>query len=211
MAAGMRNSFILVSGTVLLTCLIAGLAAYSMARLPLPGANGALVYLLVGTAMPAQLFIVPLFYLWTRLGLYNTYPGLILIYTALFSSFATLLLRSFLLGLPREYEEAARVDGAGELTVLLRVVLPQAWSGLLTVALVTGLATYNEFLFAVTFMQDPDRQPVGIALYSFRQGYLQNQTLISAAGLIMLAPMLILFLLLQRRFTSGLSSSGLTG
>ena len=158
--------------------------------------------------MPFQFFLVPLFYIWTRVGLYDNFWGLVLIYVAIFSPFATLLLRSFLVGLPREYEEAARVDGAGELAVLYRVVLPQAWSGLLTVALVTALATYNEFLFAVTFLQSADKQPVGIALYSFRQGYLQDQTLISAAGLIMLLPVLVLFVLLQRRFTAGMSASG---
>ena len=210
-AAGLRNSLILVVATVVITCVVASLAAYSLARVRPAGANSIQTYLFVGSALPAQLFLVPLFYLWAKIGLYNTYPGLILIYVGIFSPFATLLLRSFLVGLPTEYEEAARVDGAGELSVLLRVVLPQAWSGILTVGLVTGLATYNEFLFAVTFVQSQHLRPVGLALYSFRAGFLVNQPLVDAAGVIMLLPVLVIFLLLQRRFTAGMSSSGLVG
>jgi raffinose/stachyose/melibiose transport system permease protein len=168
-------------------------------------------YLLVGTALPLQLFLVPLFFLWTRLGLYDTIPGLVVIYCAVYSPFATLLLRSFLLTLPRAYEEAARIDGAGELTVLRKVVIPLAWPGFLTVALVAGLAAYNEFLLAVTFIQSADRLPVATAFFSFQQGYTQNYALVSAAGLIMLAPMLLVFLLLQRRFVDGITASGLGG
>lgn len=211
MAAGFRNTFILMTGTTVAVCLVSALAAYAMARLRPPGEGAFLVYLLVISALPFQFFLVPLFYLWTRAGLYDTAAGLILIYVGIFSPFATLLLRSFLLALPPEYEEAARVDGAGELRILFRVVLPQAWPALLTVAFVSALATYNEFLFAVTFIQNPDRAPVGLALYSFRQGYLQDQTLVAAAGLIMLVPVLVLFVTFQRRFTAGLSSSGLVG
>ena len=211
MGTGLRNSAIIVTGTVLGVCVIAGCAAYAMARLDLPGRNGVMTYLIVSSALPIQLFLVPLFYLWTRLNLYDSIPGLIIIYWAVFSPFATLLLRSFLIGLPREYEEAARVDGASEITILLRIVLPLSWPGFLTVALVTGLAAYNEFLLAVTFIQTPSRLPVSLAMFSFQQGYTQNYALISAAGLIMLAPMVALFLTLQRRFVNGLASSGLAG
>lgn len=211
MGTGLKNSLIIVVGTVVGVCVIAGCAGYAMARLNLPGRGGVMMYLIVSSALPIQLFLVPLFYLWTRLNLYDTLFGLIVIYWAVFSPFATLLLRSFLLALPRDYEQAARIDGAGELTVLLRIVLPLSWPGVLTVALVTGLSAYNEFLLAVTFIQTPSKLPVSLALFSFQQGYTQNYALISAAGLIMLAPMIALFLALQRRFISGLVSSGLSG
>lgn len=211
MGAGLENSVVIVGGTVLGVCFIAGCAAYAMSRLNLPGSGGVLMYLLVSSALPTQMFLVPLFYLWTRLGLYDTRFGLVVIYWAIFSPFATLLLRSFMLGLPRDFEEAARMDGANELTVLFRVVLPNVWPGFLTIALVTGLSAYNEFLFAVTFIQDSEKLPVATTFFSFQQGYTQNYVLISAAGLIMLVPMLLLFLALQRRFVEGVSSSGLGG
>lgn len=211
MGAGLANSAIIVLGTVLLTCVVAGLAAYALARLEIHGSGTFMTYILVASSLPSQMFLVPLFFMWARAGLYDTQFGLILVYTGLFSPFATLLLRSFMLGLPREFEEAARMDGASELRVLTRIVLPNALPGLLTIALTTGLSAYNEFLFAVTLIQTDSKMPVSTTLFAFQQGFTQNYTLISAAGVIMIAPMLILFLVLQRRFIDGLASSGMGG
>jgi raffinose/stachyose/melibiose transport system permease protein len=211
MGAGLLNSVIIVAGTVAGVCVIAGCAAYAMARLDLPGSGAFITYLLVTSSLPTQMFLVPLFYLWTSLHLYDTLFGLIVIYWGLFSPFATLLLRSFMLTIPREFEEAARIDGAGELRVLFRVVLPNAVPGFLTIALVTALSAYNEFLFAVTFIQDSFLLPVSTTFFTFQEGFTQDFTLIGAAGVIMVLPMLILFLALQRRFIEGISASGLGG
>jgi raffinose/stachyose/melibiose transport system permease protein len=109
----------------------------------------------------------------------------------------------------RELEEAARIDGAGELRIAWQVVLPNALPGLLTVALITGLAAYNEFLFAVTFLQSQDKLPVSIAFFSFQTGYSTDPVLVAAAGTIMLLPLLVLFIVLQRRFVEGMAASGL--
>jgi raffinose/stachyose/melibiose transport system permease protein len=211
MGAGLLNSLIVVVGTVVGVCVISGCAAYAMARLDLPGSGAFITYLLVTSSLPTQMFLVPLFYLWTNLNLYDSLFGLVVIYWGLFSPFATLLLRSFMLTIPREFEEAARMDGAGELLVLFRVVLPNALPGFLTIALVTALSAYNEFLFAVTFIQDSFLLPVSTTFFTFQQGFTQDYTLIGAAGVIMVLPMLLLFLVLQRRFIEGVSASGLGG
>ncbi len=211
MGAGFTNSLVIVLGTAAGVCAIAGCGAYAMSRLDLPGLGGAMAYLLVSSALPIQLFLVPLFFLWTRLGLYDTLIGLIIIYWAIFSPFATLLLRSFMIGVPRDYDDAARIDGASEWGVLFRIVLPIAWPGFLTVALVSALSAYNEFLLAVTFIQTNSRMPISTTFFAFQQGFTQNYALISAAGLIMLAPMVLLFLLLQRRFVDGITAAGLGG
>lgn len=211
MGAGLANSVVVVLGTIVLTCVVSACAAYALARLKVRGASAFMTYLLVASALPSQMFLVPLFYLWAKAGLYDTRLGLILIYCGLFSPFGTLLLRSFMLGLPREMEEAARVDGAGELRVFTRIVLPNMLPGLLTVALTTGLSAYNEFLFAITMIQSDSRMPLSTTFFTFQQGFTQNFTLISAAGFIMIVPMLVLFLLLQRRFINGLANSGMGG
>ncbi|WP_431837987.1 carbohydrate ABC transporter permease [Cellulomonas sp. Y8] len=211
MAAGLANSVVVVLGSVALICVVSLCAAYALSRLKVRGGTGFMSYLLVSNSLPTQMFLVPLFYLWTGLGLYDTLLGLILIYAGIYSPFATLLLRSFMIALPPELEEAARIDGAGELRILLRIVLPNALPGVLTIALVTGLSAYNEFLFAVTFIQSSELMPLSTTFFSFQQGYTQDFTLISAAGLIMIAPMLVLFLALQRRFIEGLSASGMGG
>jgi raffinose/stachyose/melibiose transport system permease protein len=207
----MRNSAIITVGTVIGVCIIAGMAAYALSRLDLPGGNGVLFSLFVGSAVPFQLFLVPLFFLWSRLQLTNTLIGIIIIYWAIYSPFATLLLRSYLVALPRDFEDAARIDGANEFQVLTRVVLPLAWPGFLTVALVSGLAAWNEFFFAVTFIQDDNLKPIATSFLSFQSQFSRDWGLTSAAGLFMILPVIVLFLMLQRRFIEGLASGGLKG
>ena len=207
----MVNSTILTVGTVVGVCIIAGTSAYAMARLDLPGTDAVLLYLFVASAVPFQLFLVPLFFLWSILHLTNSRFGLIVIYWAIFSPLATLLLRSYLVGLPRDFEDAARIDGANELQVMLRVVLPLSWPGLLTVALVTGVGAWNEFFFAITFIQDKNLKPVTTSFLAFQSTYSQNWGLTSAAAIYIILPIVVLFLFLQRRFISGLTAGGLKG
>jgi raffinose/stachyose/melibiose transport system permease protein len=208
-ATTLLNSAILAIGTGLGTTIIASLTAYALTRLELPGGRGLLFYVLICTAVPAQLFIVPLFFFWTDLRLTNNLFGLILIYWAIFSPFATLLLRSYLLTLPRDFEEAGRVEGASELQILARIVLPLARPGLLVVAITTALFAWNEFYFAFTFIQDENLKPAVTSFLAFRSEYSTDWGLTSAAGLIMIAPPLLLFLALQRRFIEGLTTGGL--
>jgi raffinose/stachyose/melibiose transport system permease protein len=205
------NSTILTVGTVVGVCVIAGTSAYAMARLDLPGTDAILLYLFVASAVPVQLFLVPLIFLWSTLQLTNTRFGLIVIYWSIFSPLATLLLRSYLVGLPRDFEDAARIDGANELQVLLRVVLPLSWPGLLTVALVSGLMAWNEFLFAITFIQDNNLKPVTTSFLAFQSNFSQDWGLTSAAAIYIILPIVVLFLILQRRFISGLTAGGLKG
>jgi len=210
-ATTILNSTIITAGTVIGTCIIAGMAAYALSRLDLPGTDAVLFCLFVGSAVPVQLFLVPLFFLWSNLQLTNTRIGLIIIYCAVFSPFATLLLRSYLVALPRDFEDAARIDGAKELQVLLRVVLPLSWPGFLTVALVSGLAAWNEFFFAITFIQDDNLKPVTTSFLAFQNQFSRDWGLTSAAGLFLILPVIVLFLFLQRRFIAGLASGGLKG
>ena len=207
----MVNSTILTVGTIVGVCIIAGTSAYAMARLDLPGTDAVLLYLFVVSAVPFQLFLIPLFFLWSTLNLTNTRFGLILIYWAIFSPLGTLLLRSYLVQLPRDFEDAARIDGANEPQVLLRVVLPLSWPGLLTVALVSGLATWNEFFFAITFIQDNNLKPVTTSFLAFQTSFSQDWGLTSVAAIYIMLPIVVLFLILQRRFISGLTAGGLKG
>src|ERR671913_161902 len=210
-ATTMVNSTILTVGTIVGVCVIAGTAAYALDRLDLPGTDAVLLYLFVASAVPFQLFLVPLFFLWNTLHLTNTRFGLIVIYWAIFSPLATLLMRSYLVGLPRDLEDAARIDGANELQVLLRVVLPLSWPGLLTVALVSGVQAWNEFFFAITFIQDNNLKPVTTSFLAFQENFVQNWGLTSAAAIYIILPIVVLFLILQRRFISGLTAGGLKG
>ena len=205
----MRNSFILTFGSIIGVVIISGLAAYALGRLNMPGADIITLCILVGTSMPMQLFMVPLFFLWSRLGLTDKLIGVIIIYWATMSPFATFLLRSYMVSIPKDFEDAARVDGASELQVLSNIIVPISMPGFLTVALVTGLSAWNEFLLAVTFMHRDDVKPISTALYAFQTRYARDWGLTSTAAVIMALPVVVLFLLLQRQFIEGLTQGGL--
>ena len=210
-AVSIRNSAIYSGATVIGVCIISGLAAYALSRLDVPGGNWLIVYLFMGITIPPQLYVIPLFSFWVKLDLIDSRIGLIIIYWAIFSPFATLLLRSYLMALPRELEDASRVDGANELQTLLRIVLPLAIPGLMVVALVSFLMSWNEFFFAITFIQSDNLKPVTISFLAFQGRFDTNWGLTSAAGIIVILPVVILFLALQRRFISGLTAGALKG
>jgi raffinose/stachyose/melibiose transport system permease protein len=208
-AVTIRNSVIICLGSMIGVSVISGMAAYAMSHLELPGRGGVATYLFLASAMPAQLFLVPLFFMWTKFHLVDNLFGLILIYWATDTPFATLLLRSFLQKIPKTYVEAARLDGASTFTALVRVVLPLARPGFLTVALISGLWSWNEFFWAITFIHDPNLRPVSTSFLAFSDENSANWALTSAAALFMVGPVLLLFLLLQRRFVNGLTAGGL--
>jgi raffinose/stachyose/melibiose transport system permease protein len=205
------NSGIVVAGTVIGVLVFGGMAAYSLAKLNLPGSNGFMLYLLVGSSLPVQLFLVPLFFLWKNMGLINNLFGLIIIYIALNSPFAIFLLRSYMLQLPPDFEDAARVDGANEWQVFTRVVVPLSWPGFLTAGLVVALAVWNEFFIATIFLTDQDLFTVVTSYYNFTTRFSRDWGLTSAAAMMMLLPILFIFLSLQRRFIEGLTQGGLKG
>jgi raffinose/stachyose/melibiose transport system permease protein len=208
-ATTLGNSTILTVGTIIGTLLLAGTAAYALARLKLRGGDFIGFYFLVGTAVPPQLFMIPLFFMWRQLGLVNSHIGLIIIYCALYSPFATFLLRSYMVSLPEEFMEAARIDGATNWQVYRHIILPLSWPGFLTAGLVVGLQTWNEFLFGLTFLQRPDLKPVSTSLFAFQQQFSRDWGLTNAGSVIMVIPVIVLFLLLQRRFIEGLTQGGL--
>ncbi len=206
-----RNSLIMMSATIVASLTIAGLAAYALSRLKLRGSSLIAFYFLVGTSVPPQLFMVPLFVMWRQFGLINTHLGLIIIYVGLYSPFATYLLRSYMVSLPEEFIEAARIDGANHWQVFRNIILPLSWPGFLTAGLVIGLNVWNEFLFAVTFLPDPSLKPVATSLFEFQGRFSRDWGLTSAGSVIMVIPIIVLFLLLQRRFIEGLTQGGLKG
>jgi raffinose/stachyose/melibiose transport system permease protein len=210
-ATTMRNSGILVAITVTGVIILGGMAAYSLAKLDLPGQGGVMLYLLVGSSLPLQLFLVPLFFLWQRLSLTNSLPGLALIYIAVNAPLAIFLLRSYMIQLPRDFEDAARVDGAGEIRIFTSIVVPLAWPGFLTVGLVVALSVWNEFLLATVFLTDQKLFTVVTSYYNFTTQFSRNWALTSAGAMLMIFPIIAIFLLLQRRFIDGLTQGGLKG
>ena len=134
-----------------------------------------------------------------------------LIYTALFSPFAVMLLRTYFLAVPRELEEAALVDGASHWQVFTMVMLPIVSPGILTVALIIGLYSWNEFLISTTFLQKADRLTAVVSFYLLSGQYTSDWGEIMAAALIIVLPVVVLFVLLQRRFIEGMAGGSVKG
>ncbi len=207
-ATTIGNSVILVVTTIAAELTLGGMAAYSLARRKPPGSDIFMLYMLVASTIPIWLYLVPLFFQWRTLGLINTRHGLILIYIALNAPLSIFLLRSYMIELPRELEDAARVDGANEIQVLTRIVMPLTWPGFLTVGLVVGLAVWSEFSIALIFVNDPKLAPVTTSFFKFTDRFSRDWGLTSAGAVIIIFPVLALFLALQRRFVEGLTQGG---
>ena len=205
------NSALLTAMTIVLVCTTGSLTAYVLARRKIKAWQLATFYLMATTTAPIQLFLFPLYFGFAKLGWINSPPAVSLIYTALYSPFAVMLLRTYFLAVPKEVEEAALVDGANHWQVFTRVMLPIVSPGLLTVALIIGLYSWNEFLIATTFLQKADKQTAVIAFNLLSGQYSSDWGEIMAAALIIVLPVVVLFLFMQRRFIEGMAGGSIKG
>lgn len=205
------NSALLTGLTIMLVCTTGSLSAYVLARRKVPEWKIVTFYLLASTTAPIQLFLFPLYFGFARLGLINNIFAVSLVYTAIWSPFAIMLLRTYFLAVPKELEEAALVDGATHWQVFARVMLPIVSPGILTVALIIGLYSWNEFLIATTFLQTEDRQTAVISFFLLSGQYSSDWGQIMAAALIIVLPVVILFVALQRRFIEGMAGGSVKG
>jgi multiple sugar transport system permease protein len=201
------NSIVVVTISVMVSMTLGTLAAYSLARFPLRfGLNqSALVGSLIVRMIPGILLVIPLYITLARWGLLNTRLGLILIYTGLNTSFVIWMMQSFIAEIPRDIEEAAMVDGDSRLSALWRVVIPLAAPGLAATAIFSVIATYNDFLIALSLTSTPKAQtvPVGVSTLI---GKIQIEFgPMAAAGVIGAIPIIIFALLVQRHFVRGLT------
>ena len=201
------NSIIVVTAAVTVSLLLGTLAAYALARFRLRfGVRKMALYLVLLVRMlPGIMLVVPLYIVLAKWGLLNTRLGLILIYAGLNTSFVVWMMQSFLEEIPRDIEEAAMVDGDSRLTALRRVVIPLAAPGLVATAIFSVIATYNDFIIALTLTSTPDAQtiPVGVSTLI---GKIEIQWgPMAAAGVVGALPIVIFALVVQRNFVRGLT------
>ena len=200
------NSLIVSGTTIVLVCSTSSLTAYVLARRKIKSWKVFTFYLLATTTAPIQLYIFPLYFGFAKLGLINNIFGVALIYTALYSPFAVMLLRTYFIAVPKELEEAA----IGR-QVFWRVMLPIVSPGILTVALIIGLNSWNEFLVATTFLQKAENVTAVIAFYLLSGQYSSDWGEIMAAALIIVIPVVALFVFMQKRFIEGMAGGSVKG
>lgn len=200
------NSYLVALSVTLVTLVVAVLAAYAFSRYEFRG-KGLVTTVIIGVqAVPPITLIIPYFSLIVALGLYNSYLGLILTYTVFTVPYAVIMMTSYFDTLPRELDEAVKVDGAGPLTALFRILVPIALPGIVSVGVYTFMIAWNEYLFALTLTQTTDRRTLPIGIQLLLGQTTQNWSELMAMSLLGILPVLVLFLLFQRWFIGGLTS-----
>lgn len=200
------NSFLVAAGTVVLTVIVSLLAGYGFSRYRFPLKNVCFVVIIATLMIPFQSILTPLFIILARLGLNNSLLGLMLVYVTLQLPFSVFMMRNAFDAVPREIEEAARIDGARDLKLLFRVLLPLVMPGVATVAIFAFLNAWNEFLAALILLSDNDKYTLPVLMTAVRAGRLGaiNWGAVQAGVMVMTIPCLIIFLLLQRYYMRGL-------
>lgn len=200
------NSYIVAGSVTVLTLVVAIHAAFAFSRFTFPMSRTLKAFIISVQAVPPVTLLIPYFGIIVALQLYDTYPGLIFTYMLFTLPYAIIMMTSHFNSLPRELDEAVRVDGAGSMTALWRILVPVSIPGIVSVGVYTFMIAWNEYLFALTLTSSEAMRtiPIGIQLLMGQHSYQWNE--IMAMSILGSIPVLILFLIFQRYFISGLTS-----
>jgi alpha-glucoside transport system permease protein len=189
-------------GGTILPIFVAALAGYAFAWLEFPGRDWMFLGVIALLVVPLQMALIPIFTFYDKTGLFDTIAGLVLFHTAFGLPFAIFLLRNFFIGIPKELLEAARIDGASEIRIFLRLILPLGLPAVASLAIFQFLWTWNDLLVALTFGRDT--QPITVAIFSQLREFSSTVEVIAPASFISLALPLVVFFAFQRYFVQGL-------
>ena len=204
-----RNSLIVALATTLFALAFGSLAAFSLSRLSIRGRFGLLVVILSVSMFPQIAIVGPLYLIASSLNLLDTYTGLVIVYLALGLPLVTWVLFGYFETLPREMDEAGRVDGVSTIGLLWRIILPVSLPSLVTTGLLAFIAAWNEFLFALAFTSNFQHQTVPVGIANFTDIYYVPWGDISAASVVVTLPLIVLVLIFQRHIIQGLTLGGL--
>mgnify|MGYP001073402058 CR=1 FL=1 len=209
MTRWLTNSALVVVATTTAALTVSVLAGYSLSRFRVRG-SGALGYVLLASRMlPTTLLVIPLFVFMSRLHLVNTLAAAVIANVTFIMPFATWMLKAYFDTIPRELDEAAAIDGASRLGVLVRVVMPLAAPGLAGTALYSAILAWDEYLFARTFLNTTSVWTISVGLGSFKGEYVTFWNEVMAACLVGTLPIIGIFLVLERQLVSGLTAGGI--
>jgi multiple sugar transport system permease protein len=202
----------IISGVTTVVCLFFGsIAAYAIARLRFRFKSPVMTLILAISFFPAVAIIAPLFLQYSAVGLIDTYWAAIISDVVFALPITVWLLVAFFKELPKDLEEAARVDGATTIQAFRKVIVPLAAPGVFTTAILTFIFAWNEFLFATTFLFTPETQPVTVVIPNFASQYTTDYGAQAAAAVVVTVPLVIMVLIFQRRIVSGLTAGAVKG
>jgi raffinose/stachyose/melibiose transport system permease protein len=202
---GLFSSVIITVGSVIALIAIGSLSAYTLSRLPGKLSIFLFVLFVLGMILPVQLGLIPIFVAMRDLGLIGTYPGMIILYTGLLMPLSVFLYTGFIRALPKDYEEAARVDGAKPLRIFRKIVFPLLRPVTGTVAILCGLIIWNDFFTPLVFLSGTGKATLPVVVYSFVGGLAQQWNIIFAAVALSILPLLIFYVVAQRQLIRGFS------
>lgn len=206
-----KNS-LLVAGTVtIIGTAIASLAGYALSRFPIRGKGIILLTVLLVQMFPLVVLLIPLFIVMSGLGLVNSLIGLVITYLTFSLPFCIWMLRSYFRSIPIEIEEAALIDGCSRMQAFRKVIFPLAWPGISATSIFAFITAWNEFVFAVTFIQDDRLRTLPLALQQFFSRFTADYGGLMAASTVATIPVLLFFIFFQRKMTEGLIQGSVTG
>ncbi|BAY70431.1 lactose ABC transporter permease [Nostoc sp. PCC 7120 = FACHB-418] len=203
------NSTLVSVLTVGLNLLFCSLAAYPLARLSFPGRDWIFIAIVSTIMIPFQIVMIPLYILTVQLGLRNTYLGMM--FPSLASAFGIFLLRQAFMGVPKEIEEAARMDGSSELGLWWHIMLPAVRPALVTLAIFVFIGAWSDFLWPLIVIQDENLYTLPLGVAKLAGTFSLDWRLVAAGSVIAIAPVLLLFLILQRYIVETDIGSGVKG
>ncbi|MEU4533400.1 carbohydrate ABC transporter permease [Streptosporangium sp. NPDC023825] len=205
------NSSVVAVGTVLIGAVFSLLAATAVARFRFRGRTSFLILLLIVQMVPGEALLIPLFMMVRRAGLYDQLLGLVVVNVAMTLPFAIWMLRTFVAAVPKELEEAAWIDGASRFATFWKVLFPLVAPGLVATSIFSFITAWNEFVFALTLIGDQGNYTMPVALRYFVSQRSVDWGAIMAASTLMTIPVIVFFLLVQRRMVSGLVAGAVKG
>jgi alpha-glucoside transport system permease protein len=189
-------------GSTIVPIFVGALAAYAFAWLEFPGRDWLFIFVVALLVVPLQMALIPIFSLYNTLGIFDTVLSLVLFHTAFGLPFAIFLLRNFFIGIPRDILESARIDGASEIRIFFRLILPLGLPAIASLAIFQFLWTWNDLIVALTFARDT--QPITVAIFNQLTEFGSNIEIIAPAAFVSLALPLVVFLAFQRYFVQGM-------
>jgi multiple sugar transport system permease protein len=206
-----RNSFVVALGTVVCAVPLAILTGYGLSRFRLRGSQVFMLVLLMTQFIPAAMLIIPLFIIFKEIGLLDTLVGLVMVNTTFELPLTAILMRGFISGIPLELEEAAMVDGCSRFQGVVRILLPLLKPGIVAVAAFAFVGAWNNFLFALFLINDQGLYTVPVGLSYYLGEYNVDFAALAAGGVVAVAPVIVIFALIQRYLVGGLSVGAVKG
>ena len=205
------SSFIIAGGTTLLTTFFCVPAAYAVARFRFTGKKFLLYMYLVVQMFSPIIVVISLFKIISRIGLLDTYLGLILVNTVFTLAFTTWMLSGYFKTIPVDIEEAALIDGCSRMQAIVRIMIPISAPGLVTVIIYSFIASWNEFMFALTLVQSVGKTPLTLGLYNFVGRYTTQWEFLTGAAFLAILPVVVLFLFIEKQLVAGIVGGAVKG